>query len=120
MKKTLMILGSMLLCLTFASNNSYYKDSTITQIKTVSVCRYCSLVVQFSDEILFPDNRKISQRCNQWEGHMWYNAGTSGPNVFKCNTCGVIVSIQGKKPRCMTFCEEACRGKSMHKWVKLN
>jgi hypothetical protein len=122
MKKTILILGSILLYLTFASNKSYNENSIINDVNRVSVCRYCSLVVQFpiSDDRLYPDNRQISQRCNQWQGHMWYNAGTSGQNAFRCKTCGVIVSIQENKPRCLTFCEEACKGKSMHKWVKLN
>lgn len=87
---------------------------------TVSICRYCGLVVEFSYDRLYPDNKRVKERCNQFEGHMWYNAGTSGRNSFKCTSCGVRVSIAEKKPRCLSFCEEACHGKNKHKWKRLN
>ncbi len=119
MKKITSLFTLLLLCILFSSYISF-KKNTNNDVSTVSVCRYFSLVVQFSGDRLFPDNNQIKQKCNQWEGHMWFNAGTSGQNVFKCKTCSARVSIQEKKPRGMTFCEEACRRKSKHLWYKLN
>jgi hypothetical protein len=116
MKIRTIILGVSILCFTFLSNISL----SFNYVSTVAVCRNCSLVVQYSGDRLYPDNRQISQKCNSWEGHLWYNAGTSGQNVFKCQTCRVKVSIGQKKPWCMSFCEEACRGLSKHNWIKLN
>ena len=100
------------------SNIGNYEDAG--ELKTVSVCRYCGLVVEYEGERLFPDNGTIKESCNQWEGHMWYNAGTSGHNPFKWTRCGVRVSIKEKRPKCMTFCEEACGGKFKHDWVRMN
>lgn len=100
------------------SNIGNYEDNG--ELKTVSVCRYCGLVVEYEGVRLFPDNRTLKESCIQWEGHMWYNAGTSGHNPFKCNKCGVIVSILEDEPMCMTFCEEACGGRSKHDWVRMN
>ena len=100
------------------SNIGDYEDAG--DLKTVSVCRECGLVVEYEGERLYPDNSSIKESCNQWEGHMWYNAGTSGNNPFKCKTCGVVVTIKEDEPRCMTFCEEACGGASKHDWVRMN
>jgi hypothetical protein len=115
------------LCFVFSScenlsspKSNIGNSEDLGELKTVSVCRYCGLVVEFEGERLFPDNRTIKQKCSQWEGHMWYNAGTSGHNPFKCARCGVRVSIKEKKPLCMSFCDEACNGESQHKWVKMD
>jgi hypothetical protein len=95
------------------------KHENVGAVQTVSICRSCGLVVEYSYDRLFPDNSTIDESCNQWQGHLWYNAGTSGHNPFKCLTCGVKVSISEKRPRCMTFCDEACQGKAKHNWKRL-
>jgi hypothetical protein len=121
-KTILFFIGCAILiaCNNVPSNQSNVgRHEEVGAVQTVSVCRYCGLVVEYSYDRLFPDNSTIKQSCNQWQGHLWYNAGTSGHNAFMCNTCGVKVSISEKQPRCMTFCEEACQGKAKHDWKKL-
>ena len=101
-------------------NNNVGKVENYEKAQMVSVCRYCQLVVEWSEGVLFPDNKKIQNDCSYWEGHKWYNAGTSGYNKFKCETCQVEVSISESKPRCLTFCETACGGNAPHQWVSIN
>lgn len=93
------------------------KRENIGSSEQVSICRSCGLVVEGSNDILFPDNKKIKESCNNLiDGHLWYNAGRKGYNSFKCNNCGVEISIEENVPKCMTFCEVACQGKSKHEW----
>jgi hypothetical protein len=104
-------------CNTSNSNNSNVgKHEEVGSLRTVAICRYCGLVVEYSGDRLFPDNSSIIEDCNQWQGHLWYNAGTSGHNPFKCEVCGVQISIAEKEPRCMTYCDEACGGRAKHMW----
>ena len=114
----LFLIFTTIACSSNESNIGKYEN--VGYIKTVSICRNCGLVVEYSYDRLFPDNSTIHESCNNWEGHLWYNAGTSGHNAFTCNTCGVKISIAEKKPRCLKFCEEACIGKFNHDWRKLN
>lgn len=107
MRKTIILLT---LLMTFGFAKAQY----------VSVCRNCSLVHQYNYDRLFPDNKRVSQSCSSWEGHLWYNAGSSGQNKFKCQVCTARVSIREKKPKCMTFCEIACRGKKEHQWAPVD
>jgi hypothetical protein len=103
-----------------ASNDNKSNAGKLEDIgsgERVSICRSCGLVVEGSNDILFPDNKKIKESCNNLiEGHLWYNAGRKGYNTFKCNNCGVEISIEETEPRCLTFCEIACKEKAKHDW----
>jgi|TARA_R110001592_G_C12753537_1_gene712208 hypothetical protein len=119
MKKLLLslsVIGLLISCGTGGSNSGKSIKKSNEYYSTVSVCRHCQLVVTHND-MLYPKNKTVSINCNQWQGHLWYNAGTSGNNRFYCRSCEAKVSIFESKPRCMSHCEEACNGVSKHDWV---
>ena len=103
--KHLMTIATIIVFLIFAvastdDKSNIGKRENIGSSELVSICRSCGLVVEGSDDILFPDNKKIKESCNNLlEGHLWYNAGRKGYNTFKCNNCGVEISIKETEPR---------------------
>jgi hypothetical protein len=118
---TTIIVFSMIAVASNDDKTNIGKRESIGSGEQVSICRSCGLVVEGSTDILYPDNKKVKESCNNLlDGHLWYNAGRKGFNSFVCNTCGVEISIEEEEPRCMSFCDVACQEKARHDWRKMN